>query len=186
MTEPIPQGGEIMISRARIRSCVARLGTEISADYEGRAPILVTVLKGAVFFLTDLAKRLSVPCMMDFMAISRYRRKGGMEGMVRITRDIALDITGEPVILVEDIIDTGLTVSYLRKVLLTRNPESVEICTLLNRKSRRIANIDIKYSGFEMPDIYVVGYGLDHKGFYRNLPDIYRIEKKDSPPGTEA
>jgi len=174
-----------MISRARIRSAVARLGMEISSDYEGRTPILVTVLKGAVFFLTDLAKRLSVPCMMDFMAISRYRRKGGMEGMVRITRDIALDITGEPVILVEDIIDTGLTVSYLQKVLLTRNPESVEICTLLNRKSRRIANIDIKYSGFEMTDIYVVGYGLDHGGLYRNLPDIYRMEKGESGSARE-
>jgi len=180
MTELTPPGGEIMISRARIRGRVAQLGKEISADYEGRTPILVTVLKGAVFFLTDLAKHLSVPCMMDFMAISRYRRKGGMEGMVRITRDIALDITGEPVILVVNFIDTGLTVSYLKKVLLTRNPESVEICTLFNRKSRRIANIDIRYYGFDMPDIYIVGYGLDHHGLYRNLPDIYRMEKEES------
>ncbi len=178
MNREAAEVGEVFISQDRIQSRVADLGREISRDYQGRTPILITVLKGAVFFLTDLAMEITVPCMFDFMAISRYRRRGGMEGMVRITRDIALDITGEPVILVEDIIDTGLTVTYLQKMLLTRRPESVEICTLLDRKSRRIAELDIKYVGFECPDKFVVGYGLDQHGLYRNLPDIH-LPKED-------
>lgn len=170
MSEP----GEVLFSRARIRSRVASLGRRISADYEGMTPVLVAVLKGAVFFLSDLARSITIPCMFDFMAISRYGGRSDA-GVVRITRDIGLDVTGRHLILVEDIIDTGLTVAYLRKVIMARRPESLEICTLLDRRARRIADLDIRYWGFELPDVYVVGYGLDHKGLYRNLPDLRRM-----------
>lgn len=176
MSEP----GEILIPESKIRDRVVSMGKEISSDYSGQLPVLVAVLKGAVFFLTDLAKHISIPCMFDFMAISRYKGRGHLDGVVKITRDIGIDITGRPVILIEDIIDTGLTVAYLKKVILTRKPESLEICTLLNRKARRIADVNIKYWGFELPDVYVVGYGLDHQGLYRNLQDIYKLGDSDN------
>jgi hypoxanthine phosphoribosyltransferase len=167
--------GEVLLSREVIRAEVARLGHEISGDYQGKVPILVAVLEGAIFFLADLAKELSVDCRFDFMAISRFNGRGEADGVVRITRDMGLNITGQHVILVEDIIDTGLTVAYLRKVLLTRRPASLETCVLLNRQNRRIADIHLKYSGLNLPNIFVVGYGLDYEGLYRNLPDIHRL-----------
>lgn len=169
------KAGEILIPEEKIQAEIARLGGDISRDYQGRCPILVAVLKGAVFFLSDLAKCISIPCMFDFMAISRYRGRETPDGVVKITMDIGLDITGRPVIIIEDIIDTGLTITYLKKVILARNPGSLEVCTLLNRKVRRIADVSIKYWGFELEDTFVVGYGLDHKGLYRNLRDIHRL-----------
>ncbi len=169
--------GEVLLPREVIRAEVARLGREISVDYEGKVPILVAVLQGAVFFLSDLAKEVTVDCRFDFMAISRFNGRGEADGVVRITSDVGLDITGQHVVLVEDIVDTGLTVAYLRKVLLTRRPASLETCVLLNRQSRRIADIRLRYSSFNLPDIFVVGYGLDYEGLYRNLPDIHRLKE---------
>jgi len=163
----------IRLSSRQIAARIAALGQQISRDYEGRSPIMVGVLRGSVIFLSDLARHITVPARFDFMSISSYGAAGG--GVVRILKDLDSSIAGEDVILVEDIIDTGLTATYLTTNLRGRAPRSLEICALLDKSVRRIVEVPIRYRGFEIPDEFVIGYGLDHHGRYRNLPEIVGV-----------
>lgn len=162
--------GEIVIPATRLRARVRALGRRIARDYAGRDLHLVTVLRGGLFFLTDLSRAIDLPLSLDCLGISSYA--GQTQGTVRITKDLDDGIAGRHVLVVEDIIDTGLTLAYIRRTLLLREPASLRICTLLDRPYRRIAPIPVDYSGFEIPDAFVVGYGLDWRGRYRNLPYI--------------
>jgi hypoxanthine phosphoribosyltransferase len=159
----------VLVSRDELMQRVDELAAAISADYSGREPLLVCVLRGAVFFLADLARRLSVPCSLDFMAVSSYGSATDSSGVVRILKDLDTDIAGRDVLIVEDIIDSGLTLNYLLKNLSARHPASLEICALLTKPSRRRINLACKYIGFEIPDQFVVGYGLDLAERYRTL-----------------
>lgn len=161
---------QILISAAKLKARVRALGRKITRDYVGRDLHLVTVMKGGLFFLTDLARAIERPLSLDCLGISSYA--GQKQGTVRITKDLDDDIEGRNVVIVEDIIDTGLTLAYIRRNLLLRQPASLAICTLLDRPYRRIVDIDVAYSGFPIPDEFVVGYGLDWRGQYRNLPYI--------------
>lgn len=161
--------GETILSEKEIRTRVSELAAMISADYADKEPLLVCVLKGAVFFMADLVRELTVPCELDFMAVSSYGSATDSSGVVRILKDLDANIEGRNVIIIEDIIDSGLTLSYLRKNLRSRNPASVEVCSLLTKPSRRKVDIACKYVGFEVPDKFVVGYGLDYMENYRNL-----------------
>jgi hypoxanthine phosphoribosyltransferase len=164
------QMAEILFTEAQIRSRVADLARQISEEYKDRTLVLVSILRGAVFFATDLARFIEIPLSMDFLSISSYGE--GSEGVVRITKDLEENIAGKDVLLIEDIIDTGFTLKYLLRTLAGRNPKSLEVCTLLDRRARRIIEMDLKYVGFEIPDKFVVGYGLDYRQRYRNLPYI--------------
>jgi hypoxanthine phosphoribosyltransferase len=161
---------EILFTEEQIRSRVYDLGQQISNDYKDRSLLLVSILRGSVFFATDLARRIDLPLSMDFLSISSYGE--GSEGVVRITKDLEESISGMDVIMIEDIVDTGFTLKYLLRSLGARNPASVEVCTLLDRKARRIIEHELKYVGFEIPDKFVIGYGLDYRQQYRNLPYI--------------
>jgi hypoxanthine phosphoribosyltransferase len=141
-------------------------------DYAGRAPLLIGVLKGAVFFMSDLMRRLTVPCEIDFMAVSSYGATTDTSGVVRILKDLDLDIEGRDVLVVEDIIDSGLTLNYLTRNLESRNPATLEICALLTKPDRRQIEVPVRYVGFEIPNKFVVGYGLDFAERYRNLPYV--------------
>ena len=151
---------------------IDELGREISADYEGRDLLLVGVLKGAIFFLADLMRRLTVPCEIDFMAISSYGDGTDSSGVVRILKDLDASIAGRDVLVVEDIIDSGLTLSYLMRSLTAREPASLEVCALLTKPERREIEIPVRYVGFDIPNKFVIGYGLDYAERYRNLPYI--------------
>ena len=164
--------GEVLISSEEIESKVREIGSRITEDYEGEKLLLVGILRGAVVVLADLIRSIELPCELDFMDISSYGTGTTSSGVVRILKDLEEDITGRHVLIVEDIIDTGLTLSYLLRSLLARKPASLEICALLSKPSRRRVELDVKYLGFEVPDEFVVGYGLDYAGAYRNLPDI--------------
>jgi hypoxanthine phosphoribosyltransferase len=164
--------GEILIDRETLAARVAELGTEISADYEGRDLLLIGVLKGAVFFMADLMRHLTVPCEVDFMAISSYGDATDSSGIVRILKDLDINIEGRDVLVVEDIIDSGLTLSYLIRNLESREPASLEVCALLTKPSRREIDVPVRYVGFEIPNKFVVGYGLDFAERYRNLPYV--------------
>jgi hypoxanthine phosphoribosyltransferase len=161
---------EILFTEEQIQQRVNTLGQQIQTDYKDRELVLISVLRGAIFFMTDLARSIRLQLSMDFLSISSYGE--GSEGVVRITKDLEDNIAGKEVLLVEDIVDTGFTVKYLLRSLMSRNPKSVEVCTLLDRKARRIIDLDLKYVGFEIPDKFVVGYGLDYKQQFRNLPYI--------------
>jgi hypoxanthine phosphoribosyltransferase len=163
---------EILISADQIQRRVKELGESISRDYQGKEPLLASILKGAVFFLSDLARAISIHISLDFMAISSYGDSQKTSGVVRILKDLDETITGRDVLIVEDIIDTGLTLRYLLSSLEARKPASLKICTLLDKPFRRIVKLPIAYQGFEIPDKFVVGYGLDYKQRYRNLPFI--------------
>ena len=167
-----PLSDRILISSEEIGRRVQQLGAEISRDYVGRQPILVNVLKGAYVFLADLTRCISVHHEVDFMAISSYH--GGTEstGVVKIEKDLKSDITGRDVLIVEDIVDTGLTLDHLLAVLQTRNPRSMRVCTLLDKSTRRLKEVPVDYRGFEIPDEFVIGYGLDYDEKYRNMPFI--------------
>jgi hypoxanthine phosphoribosyltransferase len=166
-----PVAEEVLISEARLRAKVRRIAARISADHRDEGVHLVTVLKGGVFFLTDLAKALTVPNSIDFMAISSYGPHVE-SGEVRITKDLDESIQGRRVVIVEDIVDTGLTLAYLYRNLERRGPASLAVACLLDRPKRRIVDIPIKYKGFDIPDLFVVGYGLDWRQLYRGLPYI--------------
>jgi hypoxanthine phosphoribosyltransferase len=167
----------VLFSEEQIQSRVADLGRAIARDYAGRSPVLVTMLKGAVVFLADLFRAIDLPVRVDFMSISSYGSDSEASGgVVRILKDLDQDIGGEDVIVVEDIIDTGLTISYLLATLRARQPVSLEVCALLDKTVRRILPVEIKYRGFECPDRFVVGYGLDHGERYRNLPLIVAVD----------
>ena len=163
----------VLYSASVIRTRVRELGEAIGRDYSGRDPILVTLLKGGIMFLADLFRAIPVHVRVDFMSISPYGPEG--TGVVRIMKDLDLDIMGQDVIVVEDIVDTGLTLSYLLSVLHARDPASMAVCTLLDKSVRRIAPLEIRYRGFDCPDQFVVGYGLDYGQRYRNLPFILSI-----------
>jgi len=161
-----------LIDEQRLRNRVAELGAEISADYVGLDLLLVGVLKGAVFFMADLMRHLTIPCEVDFMAISSYGASTDSSGVVRILKDLDINIDGRRVLVVEDIIDSGLTLSYLIRTLEARSPESLDVCALLTKPGRREIDVPVRYTGFEIPDEFVIGYGLDYAERYRNLPYV--------------
>ena len=164
--------GEILIEPDALSSRIAELGEEISEAYQGRDLLLIGVLKGAVFFMADLMRHLTVPCEVDFMAISSYGAATDSSGVVRILKDLDINIAGRDVLVVEDIIDSGLTLSYLMRNLEARDPASLEICALLTKPERREIDVPVRYVGFEIPNRFVVGYGLDFAERYRNLPYV--------------
>ena len=168
--------GEVLISQDRLQQRIREIASEISADYDGRKILVIGVLKGAIFFISDLVRHLSVACELDFMAVSSYGASTHSSGVVRILKDLDIPIAGRHVLIVEDVIDSGLTLSYLIKNLTSRSPASLEICTLLAKPGYRRLNIAARYVGFELPDVFVVGYGLDHAERYRNLPYIAAFE----------
>jgi hypoxanthine phosphoribosyltransferase len=163
---------EILIDEETLQRRIAELGEEISADYAGRDLLLVGVLKGAVFFMSDLMRRLTIPCEIDFMAISSYGAATDSSGVVRILKDLDINIEGREVLVVEDIIDSGLTLSYLMRNLEAREPASLEICALMTKPERREIEVPVRYVGFEIPNRFVIGYGLDFGERYRNLPYV--------------
>lgn len=164
----------LLLTAEQIGTRVAELGAEISRDYEGRTPFLIGVLKGSLVFMADLARAITTPVNVDFMSISSYG-DGTNSGVVRILKDLDESITGRDVILVEDIIDTGLTLTYLLATLSARRPASLEVCGLLDKSARRIVEVPIRYKGFDIPDEFVIGYGLDHEGRYRNLRAVLGV-----------
>ena len=175
--------GEILIEATAVKERVAALGAEISTDYAGRDLLLVGVLKGAVFFMADLMRELSIPCEIDFMAISSYGAATDSSGVVRILKDLDINIEDRHVLVVEDIIDSGLTLSYLLKSLRARNPGTLEICALLTKPERREVDVPCRYVGFEIPNRFVIGYGLDFAERYRNLPYVGVLHDDLMPEG---
>jgi hypoxanthine phosphoribosyltransferase len=164
-----PAIGETLVSSEDLERRVKELGAEINRDYEGRQLVMIGVLKGAVLFLGDLLRELTVPCEIDFMAVSSYGSSTDSSGVVRILKDLDAPIEGRHVLLVEDIVDSGLTLHYLLKNLRARNPASLEVCALLTKPERRRIELPIRYVGFEIPNRFAIGYGLDHAQRYRNL-----------------
>jgi len=161
--------GEVLFDAAAIETRVRELGAQISSDYAGRVPVLIGVLNAAAIFLADLTRALTIPAEYDVISLTKFSDREG----IRFEKDTSASIEGRHVILIDDTIDTGLTIQYVVKALLARAPASFNVCTLLDRPTRRIADIDIKYRGFEVPDVYVVGYGLDYQGKYRELNALY-------------
>jgi hypoxanthine phosphoribosyltransferase len=166
----------VLYGREDIRRRVEDLGRTFTGDQGGRAPVLISVLKGGSVFLADLIREIRIPLAVDYMSISRYGGAAESMGRVRIVKDLDEDIGGRDVIVVEDIVDTGLTLSYLLGVLESRNPTSIDVCALLDKSVRRIAPLEIRYRGFDCPDVFVVGYGLDFQERYRNIPDILAVQ----------
>lgn len=162
----------VLISEAEIEKRVAEIGAAITSDYQGKDLIVVCVLKGAFMFLSSLVKKIDLPVCIDFIAVSSYGSSTKSSGVVRFLKDLNESIEGRHVLIVEDIVDTGLTLHYLADNLLSRKPASVKICTLLSKPSRRQVEVVVDYIGFDVPDYFVVGYGLDYSEIYRNLPDI--------------
>jgi hypoxanthine phosphoribosyltransferase len=172
-----PGLGEVLIEPERLQRRVTELGAEISRDYAGRDLVLIGVLKGAVLFLADLIRELEVPCEVDFMAVSSYGSSTDSSGVVRILKDLDASIEGRDVLLVEDIVDSGLTLHYLLKNLGARNPRSLEVCALLTKPERRRVDLPIRYVGFEIPNRFAIGYGLDHRQRYRNLRFVAALQE---------
>jgi hypoxanthine phosphoribosyltransferase len=167
-----PEIGEILVQQDELAHRVHALGEQISADYAGRSLLLVGVLKGAMFFLSDLMRRLDTDCEVDFMAVASYGSSTNSSGVVRILKDLDASIEGRDVLIVEDIVDSGLTLSYLLRTLRARDPATVEVCALLTKPERRKVDLPIRYTGFEIPNRFVIGYGLDHAERFRNLPYV--------------
>ena len=165
-----PALGPVVVTEAQLVERIADLGRQITEDYAGRAPLLVGVLKGAFVFMSDLARAINLPVEFDFMAVASYGTATRTSGVVRIVKDLDLDLTGRDVLVVEDIVDSGLTLSYLRRNLLARNPASLEVCALLVKSGMQRQDPDLRYEGFRIPPDFVVGYGLDAAERYRNLP----------------
>ena len=175
--------GEVLISADELQARIRELGREITEEYAGRELLLVGVLKGAVFFMADLMRHLKVPCEIDFMAISSYGASTDSSGVVRILKELDINIEGRHVLVVEDIIDSGLTLSYLVRNLESREPASLEICALLTKTARREIEVDVRYIGFEIPNKFVIGYGLDFAERYRNLPYVGVLHPDLMPEG---
>ena len=163
---------KVLISEEEVNQKINELAEQISKDYEGKAVHLICILKGSVFFCCELAKRITVPVTLDFMSVSSYGSETVSSGRVRILKDLDESIQGKHCIIIEDIIDSGRTLSYLRDLLATRSPKSLSICTLLDKPDRRVTDVKVQYVGFEIPDEFVVGYGLDYDQIYRNLPYV--------------
>ena len=180
-----PHVGPIVVPEADLRRRIAELGEEITADYAGRPPLLVGVLKGACFFLADLARAIRLPLEIDFMAVSSYGSATTTSGVVRIVKDLDADLTGRHVLLVEDIVDSGLTLAFLRRNLAARNPASLEVVALLVKEGLQTVDLELAYEGFKIPPEFVVGYGLDVAERYRNLPYLATyVESPSAAPGT--
>ena len=169
--------GETLVSREDLLRRIVELGGELSRDYEGRDLVIVGVLKGAVLFIADLMRELTVPCELDFMAVSSYGSQTDSSGVVRILKDLDAPIEGRDVLIVEDIIDSGLTLQYLLRNLRARNPASLEVCALLTKPERRRVDLPTRYVGFEIPDRFAIGYGLDHAQRYRNLDYVAALNR---------
>ena len=165
-----------LISEEDVAKKIAEMGAQISKDYEGESVYLLCILKGGVFFTTELAKHITVPVNIDFMSVSSYGGETTSSGIVRIVKDLDTPIEGKNVLIAEDIIDTGRTLAYLMEHLKQRKPKSLKLCTLLDRPDRRVSDVKVDYTGFEIPDEFVVGYGLDYDQRYRNLPYVGVIE----------
>ena len=163
---------EILISEEQIQTRVKELSAQISTDYAGKNPILIGVLKGVLFFMADLLRDVTLSAEVDFLAVSSYSAEARNKGVVRLIKDLEIPIYGRHVLFVEDVIDTGLTLNYLLRNLRERQPASLEVCVLFNKPAHRFISIPLKYKGFDLPDRFVVGYGLDHQDRYRNLPFI--------------
>jgi hypoxanthine phosphoribosyltransferase len=164
--------GRLVVNEIELANRVVELGKEVTSDYAGRPPLLVGVLKGAFVFMSDLSRAIDLPVEFDFMAVSSYGSATRSSGVVRIIKDLDLDLTDRHVIIVEDIVDSGLTLAYLRKNLAARGPASLEVCALLVKEGLQRVELDLKYVGFRIPPVFVVGYGLDVAERYRNLPYI--------------
>jgi hypoxanthine phosphoribosyltransferase len=171
-----PAIGEILVASEDLKRRVAELGAEVSRDYEGRDLVMVGILKGAVLFLADLMRHLTVPCEVDFMAVSSYGSQTDSSGVVRILKDLDAPIEGRDVLIVEDIIDSGLTLQYLMRNLKARRPASLEVCALLTKPERLRVDLSPRYLGFEIPNRFAIGYGLDHAQRYRNLDYVAALE----------
>jgi hypoxanthine phosphoribosyltransferase len=169
--------GEILIERDALARRVSELAAEVSRDYGGRDLILIGVLKGAIFFLSDFMRQLEIDCELDFMAVSSYGSATDSSGIVRILKDLDAPIEGKDVLIVEDIVDSGLTLSYLLRTLAAREPASLEVCALLTKPERRKIDLPIRYVGFEIPDRFAIGYGLDYGERFRNLPFVAVLEQ---------
>jgi hypoxanthine phosphoribosyltransferase len=167
-----PAVGDILVQRDELEHRIRELGAEISRDYADKELLLIGVLKGAVFFLADLMRHLEIDCELDFMAVSSYGASTDSSGVVRILKDLDAPIEGRDVLIVEDIVDSGLTLSYLFRMLRARNPASLEVCALLTKPARREIDLPIRYVGFEIPNRFAIGYGLDFGERYRNLPYV--------------
>lgn len=167
---------KIMLSEEEVTKRIEALGRKISEDYDGKQIHLICVLKGGVFFMCELAKRITVPVSMDFMSVSSYGSGSVSSGIVKIAKDLDEALEGKDVLVVEDIIDSGRTLSYLLEILSKRNPKSMKLCTLLDKPDRRVSDVKVDYVGFNIPDEFVVGYGLDYAQRYRNLPYIGIVE----------
>ena len=173
-----PALGDILVQRDELAHRIKELGEEVSRDYEGRSLLLIGVLKGAVFFLADLMRHLDVDCEVDFMAVSSYGASTESSGVVRILKDLDAPIEGKHVLIVEDIVDSGLTLSYLYRMLGARKPATLEVCALLTKPDRREIDLPISYVGFEIPNRFVIGYGLDHAERFRNLPYVAALDER--------
>ena len=172
-----PAVGETLVEAEELQRRISELGAEINRDYAGRELVLIGVLKGAVLFLADLMRELTIPCEIDFMAVSSYGSATDSSGVVRILKDLDASIEDRDVLLVEDIVDSGLTLHYLLKNLRARNPRSLEVCALLTKPERRRIDLPIRYVGFEIPNRFAIGYGLDHAQRYRNLRYVAALEQ---------
>jgi len=169
---------EILITEEEIKNKITELGKKISKDYKGKNLILVGILRGAVIFMADLARKISIPMVFDFIAISSYGAETKSSGVVRILKDLDVNIKGKDVLIVEDIVDTGLTLDYLLRILKSRKPASIKVCTFLTKTARRKVNIKVDYSGFDIPNKFVVGYGLDYAGKFRNVPYVFTLNSE--------
>ena len=171
-----PAPAEVLITRAELARKTDELGTRLAASFTGdRPPIAVSILKGSTLFLADLTRAMGIDLEVEFMSITSYSETQSHSGVVRIVKDLDTDISGRDVLIVEDIVDTGLTLTYLRRTLGERQPRSLRTVTLLDKSARRIIPVELEFSGFEIPDVFVVGYGLDFQGRYRNVPDILAV-----------
>jgi hypoxanthine phosphoribosyltransferase len=179
--ETVAPIGNVLISEEKLRGRVRELGRVLSAEYRGKCPICVNILKGGFIFLADLVRAMDIDCEMDFMVVSSYEDKTDSSGVVRILSDLGLNIEGRHVLIVEDIVDTGLTLEYLRELLQARNPASLKIVALLDKTDRRRVEVPIDWVGFPIPDEFVVGYGLDFAQRFRNLPYITVLDENDLP-----
>ena len=165
----------VVVSQTIIQKKVRELAKKISEDYNGEELVLIGVLKGGFVFLADLAREITIPVAIDFISVSSYGSSSKSSGVVRILKDIDIDIFNKHLLLVEDLIDTGLTLSHLKELFRTRNPKSIKVCTILDKPSKRLIDLPVEYPGIEIPDKFVVGYGLDYAEKYRNLPEVYEL-----------
>ena len=163
---------EVLFSEEQLKNRVREIAQQITADYQGKEIMLISVLRGSFVFMADLCRAIDLPCTLDFMAVSSYGKGTKSSGQVQITKDLSEDISDRHIIVVEDILDSGNTLSYLLKILENRHPASIRLCTLLDKPDRRVKPVEVHYSGFTIPDAFVVGYGLDYAEKYRNLPYI--------------